>query len=89
MAEGWIVAVTSGASSLSRNSPRCRVSRNELPSSALAAVAPSSTSTSGSTTRSSSASQGLQASISKRLGVWWMRRLPRSSNLKCLTTLVT
>ena len=22
-------------------------------------------------------------------GVWWMRRLPRGSNLKCLTALVT
>ena len=34
-------------------------------------------------------SQGRQASTSKRFGVWWMRRRPRSSNLKCLTTLVT
>ena len=59
------------------------------PSSALAAVAPSSTSTRGSTTRSSSDSHGLHASTSNRFGVWWMRRPPRSSNLKCLTTLVT
>ena len=30
----------------------------------------------------------MQASTSRLVGFWWMRRLPRSSNLKCLTTLV-
>ena len=88
MEEGWIVAHTIGARSESSSSPRCWVTRKDAPNTAFAAVAPRNTSASGATTRSSSSSQGLHASISKRFGVWWMRRRPRSSNLKCLTTLV-
>ena len=34
-------------------------------------------------------SHGLQAVISPVSGFWWMRRLPRRVNLKCLTALVT
>ena len=83
-----MVAVTTRARVESSSSPRCFVRRNEEPSRAFEAVAPSSTSASGFTSLSSSSSHGLQASISNRLGVWWMRRLPRSSNLKCFTTLV-
>ena len=59
------------------------------PSSACAAVAPSSTSASGATTCSSARSHGRHALTSERLGFWWIRRFPRSSNLKCLTALVT
>ena len=62
-----------------------------LPINDCAAVAPSSISTSGFTELSSAISQGRHATTSVRLGVLWMRRLPRSGsvNLKCLTALVT
>ena len=65
------------------------VTRNFDPSSALAATAPRATTASGSTTRSSSSSQGRQALISIWLGLWWMRLPPLSVNLKCFTALVT
>ena len=38
---------------------------------------------------SSASSQGLQAAISADDGFLWIRRLPRSTNLKCFTALVT
>ena len=59
------------------------------PSSERAAVAPSATSACGCTSAISLSSQCRQASASRCAGVLWMRRLPRSSNLKCLTALVT
>jgi hypothetical protein len=37
---------------------------------------------------SSASNHGRQAKTSPSLGFLWMRRLPRSSNLKCLTALV-
>ena len=83
-----IVATTSGARSDSIGCPRSRLTLKPAPSKPFAAVAPSSTSTSGLTTRSSSSSHGRHAWISKRLGVLCSRRLPRSSNLKCFTTFV-
>jgi len=71
--------------------PRTWVTRNDDPSSALPAVAPSTTINSGSTSSSSLASQGPQAVISRRLGALWIRRLRGSAcvNLKCFTALVT
>ena len=83
-----IVAVTNGARSQSIGPPRTSRRRKPEPSSALPAVAPRITSTCGATTASSSRSHGRHASTSSFFGVWWMRRLPRSSNLKCLTTFV-
>jgi hypothetical protein len=37
----------------------------------------------------SASSQGLHATVSLTDGFLWIRRLPRSSNLKCFTALVT
>lgn len=76
------MAVTNSASPESIGRPRVSVSLNLEPSRALPAVAPRRTSTSGWTTSSSAFSHGRQASTSKRLGVLWIRRLPRSSDLK-------
>ena len=78
IAEGWIVATTSGASSDSMGWPRESRIVNLLPKSALPAVAPSTTSASGFTTASSLSSHGRQASTSNFFGVAWIRRLPRS-----------
>ena len=58
-------------------------------STAFAAVAPSSTSSSGCTRSSSARSHGWHALASPAVGVWWMRRLPRCTNLKCFTAFVT
>ena len=74
-AEGCTVA-RSGSPSNSSSSPRCRVSRNEEPSSALAAVAPSVTRTVGRTVASSDDSHGRQARTCSTPGVRWIRRLP-------------
>jgi len=41
------------------------------------------------TTVSSASSHGRQAEISDHAGFAWIRRLPRSCHLKCLTTFVT
>ena len=60
-----------------------------LRSRAFTAVEPIATMSPGCTTSISASSQGLQARISLIRGVTWMRRLPRGSNLKCLTALVT
>jgi hypothetical protein len=83
------VASTRGASSDSSSSPRWRLTRNEEPSSAWAAVAPSSTSTRGRTTASSAFSHGEQAWTCSAFGFLCRRTSPRRWNLKCLTTLVT
>jgi hypothetical protein len=83
------VARTFGARSDSTGTPRCFVTRKLRPSSDCAAVAPSATSTRGSSTESSASSHGRQAASSSAFGFWWMRRLPRPSHLKCLTALVT
>ena len=45
--------------------------------------------TAGFTTAISASSHGRQAAISAAFGFAWIRRLPRGSHLKCLTTLVT
>ena len=52
--------------------PRSRLTRNERPSSACDAVAPSVTRTRGFTTASSALSHGLHASISRAFGGWWI-----------------
>src|SRR5438477_346838 len=65
------------------------MSRNSSPSNARAAVAPRHTSVSGLMTASSASTQARQAAISESRGVWWIRRLPRMTNLKCFTALVT
>src|SRR2546426_3402594 len=56
---------------------------------ARADVAPRQTSTSGLIAAISASIQGRQAASSLRRGVWWMRRLPRSTKLKCFTAFVT
>ena len=43
----------------------------------------------GLTSAISVSSQGRHAAISAAFGFLWMRRLPRGSHLKCLTTFVT
>ena len=43
----------------------------------------------GLTKSTRASSQKRQALISPAFGFWWMRRLPRGSNLKCFTALVT
>ena len=70
-------------------SPRCFVTRKSLPSSAFAAVAPSTTTTSGWTARISATSHGLHATMCASSGVAWMRRLPRGVKRKCFTAFVT
>src|SRR5918996_5182472 len=87
--EGCTVAMTYGARFERMKLPRSRVTRKLAPSSAWAAVAPSRTMTSGRTTSSSASSHGRHALISIEEGLLWMRRLPRGTHLKCLTTLVT
>src|SRR6266511_5058 len=87
--DGCTVAVTSGASGDSTNSPRCSVSRNCLPRRAWAAVAPSATRTRGFTTSISASSHGRHARISSAPGRLWMRRFPRGVHLKCFPAFVT
>src|SRR5438874_2258132 len=69
--------------------PRFPISLNCAPITDCAALAPSSTTTSGWIARSSASSHGLHALISDMRGFLWMRRLPRGSHLKCFTALVT
>src|SRR4051794_28692828 len=87
--DGWTVATTFSANSDSNNFPRSRVTRNDGPKIAWAAVAPMQTSKPGLTTRSSASSQGRHAAISREFGFLWMRRLPRGSHLKFFTVFVT
>jgi hypothetical protein len=89
MEEGWTVARMCGARGESRSSPRFWVTRNARPSSVCAAVAPRQTMISGLSKAISESSHGRHAAISAPFGFLWMRRLPRGSQLKCLTTLVT
>ena len=56
---------------------------------AIASYAPKATMIRGATRAISASSQGKQASISTAPGLLWMRRGPRGTHLKCLTTLVT
>ena len=60
-----------------------------LPNRLLAAVAPSATVTSGRISSRSCSIHQRQASISPAPGLLWIRFLPRGTNLKCLTALVT
>ena len=83
------VASVRGAHRVANTRPRSRMSRNSSPSKARAAVAPRHTSVSGLTAASSASTQARQAAISESRGVWWIRRLPRMTNLKCFTALVT
>ena len=89
MDDGWTVAITFGASGDGTTSPRRWLTRKAAPSRLCAAVAPRQTMTSGFTTAISASSHGRQARISCAFGLAWMRRLPRGSHLKCLTTFVT
>src|SRR6185312_7282179 len=92
---GCTVATISGPYGLGNGLPRLWVTRNALPSSDCAAVAPRQTITRGATASISASNQGWQARTSVVLGFWWMRRLPRPScpfcatHLKCLTALET
>jgi hypothetical protein len=83
------VAIAIGARGEARNSPRWRLTRKSLPSKAWAAVAPKQMITLGRTSAISASSHGRQALISMAFGLAWMRRFPRGSHLKCLTTFVT
>src|SRR5436190_23762916 len=87
--DGWTVAVTSGASGDWANVARCVDTLNFGPITACAAVDPKQTIARGLITWISASSHGRQALISAAFGFLWMRRLPRGSHLKCLTTLVT
>jgi hypothetical protein len=60
-----------------------------LPTSERAAVAPSATVSGGLINSRSCSSHQRQAVISPASGLLWMRLLPRWTNLKCLTALVT
>jgi hypothetical protein len=88
-AEGWIVTVTHSPSSVVRISPRSFEIVTARPSRLRAAVAPSATTSFGLMRRRSVSCHHLQRSISYWFGRLWMRRLPRCSNLKCLTAFVT
>ena len=89
MKEGWMVTKTFSPSSRSITSPRIFMIGTALPSSDCAAVAPSATARSGLISANSLSSHQRQAWTSPAFGFEWMRRLPRGSNLKCLTALVT
>ena len=69
--------------------PRCWVIRKSGLIIALAAVAPSATTSRGSTSATSASSQGRQALMCVTWGVAWILRFPRSVKRKCLTALVT
>src|SRR5215469_4371798 len=88
-ADGCTVASAHGASAKGTSRPRSRFTRKCFPNKACAAVAPSATTIRGLTTLISASSHGKQASISTAPGLLWMRRGPRGTHLKCLTTLVT
>ena len=83
------MAIVFSLQRVGKNRPRSRNSRKSAPTIARAAVAPRHTSTSGLSAATSASIQGRQAAISLRRGVWWMRRLPRSTKLKCFTAFVT
>jgi hypothetical protein len=69
------------------HAPRSACTATGRPSKARAAVAPSATNARGRTSEISLSSQCAQASASRCPAVLWMRRLPRSSYLKCFTAL--
>ena len=83
---GWMVAVTSSASSESRARPRLRVSRKLGPEQRLRRGRAQQT------RPSAGRELGLEPGTARldlgRGGLSWIRRLPRA-HLKCLTTLVT
>src|SRR4051794_41443711 len=58
------------------STPRDFVTRKDGPNSAFAAVAPSATTTSGSSTANSATSHGRHAPTSAASGVAWVRPLP-------------
>ncbi len=86
---GWIVTqpIPPSASVIGR--PRAPPIVTARPSICRAAVAPSATTARGRSSASSRSYHQRHALISPALGFAWMRRLPRCSNLKCLTALVT
>src|SRR5262249_2787835 len=87
--DGCTVAIAIVPAGLDTNSPRRCVTLKLLPRRAWAAVAPRQTMSMGWTSAISVSSHGRQAAISAAFGLAWIRRLPRGSHLKCLTTLVT
>jgi len=91
MDDGWTVATMREAGGRSKTWPRDCVTRNDFPSSACAAVAPSATTSRGRSADSSASSHGLHAPTSRASGLAWMRRLPFGDgvHLKCFTALVT
>jgi len=60
-----------------------------LPNTLCAAVAPIATTSTGSSAARSRSYHGRHALISGVVGFWCRRILPRGTNLKCLTALVT
>jgi hypothetical protein len=63
--------------------------RNDGEMSALAAVAPRQTTTSGLSTSNSASSHGLHARMCSAPGDWWIRRFAVGVKRKCLTAFVT
>ncbi len=86
--EGWMVTQRCAVAESLVGEPRSCETMTGCPRSARAAVPPSAITSFGATRRSSSPSHQWQASISLALGLMCNRRLPRGSNLKCLTALV-
>src|SRR4051794_17898195 len=87
--DGCTVAVTNGARGESTNWARWIETRNFGPITACAAVDPRQMIARGLITATSASSHGRHAVTSAAFGFLWMRRLPRGSHLKCLTTFVT
>src|SRR5438128_3446121 len=87
--DGCTVAVTKGARGEGTKVARWVLTRNFGPITACAAVDPRQMMTRGLMRSISAFIHGPQALISVAFGFLWMRRLPRGSHLKCLTTLVT
>lgn len=71
------------------HTPRWRIKPNLVPRMLRAAIAPRQTTIFGRMRSSSASSQSRQARCSAGLGLRCRRDLPRRSNLKCLTALVT
>ncbi len=86
---GWTVTQHSLPSARVSGSPRTLEMVTTLPISERAAVTPSATVTGGLMSARSWSIHQRQAVISPASGLLWMRRLPRSTNLKCFTALVT
>ena len=83
------MAIVLSAQRVGAKRPRSFINRKSAPNTACAAVAPRHTSTPGLIRASSASSHGRQAVSSLMPGVWWIRRLPFSTNLKCFTAFVT